>query len=100
LTMTCLRRQATFRDQTDGTLPSRDHFIEIGNVANTLKSANEPVSRKFVEVIIWDEAVCLLPNRDRFAKIDKELKPMMNEDSKAIENLGFVSWVLWLSVEP
>ena len=45
---------------------------------------------EFVGVIIWDETVCLPPNRGRFAKIDKELKPMVREDSKAIERLIFV----------
>ena len=50
---------------------------------------------EFVGVIIWDETVSLPPNRSRFAKIDKGLKPMVKEDSKAIERLVFVRVALY-----
>ena len=86
----------TIWGETDGLLLSRDCFIKIGKVAETLKPTLEGDSEvieicRLVRVTIWGETDGLLLSRDRFIKIGKvaeTLKPTWKEIPRLLRYIG------------
>jgi hypothetical protein len=71
--------------ETDSLLLSRDCFVEIGDVTQTLKPVKEGASEavetsRLVGVTIWSEMDSLLLSRDRFIEVGnvtQTLKPTL-----------------------